>query len=638
MLDLIRNNSQSVAVKVAFGIIILVFVFWGLGSVQSINNSTTVATVNGEAITVIDFEQAYQQARESVRAQNPQITSEQLKQMQLPQQVMQQLVLNALLTEEVKRLQLGVSAQTLRQAIVAMPIFHNAEGQFDPALYKSIVEARFLGAGNFEKMVDQQMAQDNLRQDLTLTAQGFGSETSAFMGYTYEERDIDYVFFPAADYLSSVEAPAEDSVKAYYESHRANYTLPAKADVSYVTINPIAIGNPAGFDADAVKAYYDAKQDEFSVAKKFKASHILLPLAENAAEEEVQKTTATLQGILAEIKNGADFAAMAKEHSGDTGTKENGGSLNWVGEGETVPAFNDMLISMQPGQVSEIVRTNFGLHIIKVDEIQEATVQPLAQVEEQIRTNLARDAGLAKIREVVDALIEANVLGKDLAAAAKAQGLEVAQSGLKTSAELEKELFMPAAQVAKIFAVGEGVPLDTALETSDLGYVVARVSKKEEASVRPFEEVKADIISILTKQEAQNKALAAANEARKGYDATAPQADSIKQISGAMRGQPLGELGNAPELGVALFAAAKGAWLPEAYAVTMNGAAGAVLARVESIGTSSADVWKPLEEILATALSSQRGDKMFQLFLSALSSKAEVKIVNQGYLDSLMAQ
>ncbi len=638
MLDLIRNNTQSLGVKLAFGIIILVFVFWGLGSVQSINNSTTVATVNDEAITIIDFEQAFQQARESVRAQNPQISPEQLKQMQLPQQVMQQLIMNALLTEEVKRLQLGVSPKALRDAILAMPAFHNAEGQFDPALYKSIVDARFLGAGNFETLIEGQMAQDNLREDLTLTAQGFSSEAAAFMAYTYEERDIDYVFFSASDYLSSVAAPAEDSVKAYYESHRADYTLPAKADVSYIKVNPIEIGKPASFSTEAVKANYDANIADFTEAKKFKARHILVQVAENAPAEEVQKATEKLQGILDEITQGADFAAMAEQHSDDSGTKVNGGSLDWLREGDTVPAFNEKLLSMQPGEVSDIVRTNFGLHIIKVEDVQEAAVQPLAAVEEQIRTNLARDAGLAKIREVVDALIEANVLGKDLAEAAKAQGLTLAQSGLKTASELETALFMPAAQVAKIFTVAEGVPLDTALETSDMGYVVARVNKKQEASVRPFDEVKAGIIDILTKQEAQSKALEAANEARKGYDSAAPEASSIKQVAKVMRGQPLGVLGNAPELGTALFAASKDQWLPQAYAVTMDGTQGAVLARVARVGTSSADVWQPLEQILGTALASQRGEKMFQLFLATLYSKAEVKIVNQGYLDSLMAQ
>ncbi len=638
MLDLIRNNSQSMGVKLAFGIIILVFVFWGLGSVQSINNSTTVATVNGEAITVIDFEQAYQQARESIRAQNPQITPEQIQQLQLPQQVMQQLVMKAVLTEEVTRLQLSVSPEILRDAIISMPVFHNDQGKFDPALYKSRVETQFLGAGNFESMVAEELAQGRLREDVTLTAQGFTSETEAFFGYTYEERDVEYVFFPAVDHLSSVQSPAEDSVKAYYESHRNAYALPAKVDVSYIAVNPVALGQPDSLSAEAVKAYYDSHQDDYATPKKFKARHILLQMPEDAAEADVKQNTEKLQGILDEIKNGADFAALAKEHSDDTGSKENGGDLNWISAGDTVPAFNDMLVTMEAGQVSDIVRTNFGVHIIKVDEVQPASVKPLAEVEKDIRESMAKDAGLEKIREVLDALIEANVLGNDLAAAAKAQGLSVEQTGLKTAMELEEEFFMSAENVAKFFAAAEGVPLDTAVETSDNGYIVARIAKKEEASVRPFDTVKADIIANLIKEAAQNKALEAATEARKGYDNTPPAAESVKMVSKAMRGQNVGVLGNVPAMGMAVFAAEVGKWLPEAYPVTVDGVDGAVLVRVARVGATSEEVWKPMEEILASALTNQRREKMFQLFLFALTEKAEVKIVNQGYLDTLMAQ
>ncbi len=638
MLDLIRNNSQSMGVKVAFGIIILVFVFWGLGSVQSINNSTTVATVNGEAITVIDFEQAYQQARESVRAQNPQITTEQLKQMQIPQQVMQQLITTALLTEEVKRLQLSVSPKALREAIISMPVFQDANGKFDAATYKNVVETQFLGAGNFEKLIAQEMAQSMLREDLTATAQGYTSETEAFFGYTYEERGVDYVFFPASDYLAGVEEPAEDSVKAYFESHRAEYTLPAKVDVSYIRVHPLGLGKPESLSAEAVKSYYDANQDDFSTPKRFKTRHILLLLPEDAPAEDVQKVTEKIQGIAAEIQGGADFAALAEQHSEDTMSKVNGGSLEWVKAGDTVAPFNDTLMAMTAGQVSDIVRTTFGLHIIKVDEVQEASVQPLADVEVKIRETLANDAGLGKIREVLDALIEANVLGNDLAQAAQAQGLEVKQTGLKTATELESEFFVSQANAAKFLAVAAGVPLDTAVETTDGGYIVARVTTKDEASVRPFADVKAEIVEILKKDAALGKALEVANEAVKGYAATAPAASSVKHIAKVMRGQNVGELGNAPELGTALFAIPQDQWLPSAYAVTVNGSLGAVLARVTSVGTASAEAWKPMEEILATALTNQRREKMFQLFLMTLSEKAEIKILNQGYLDALMAQ
>ncbi len=638
MLDLIRNNSQSLAVKIAFGVIILVFVFWGLGSVQSMNSSTTVATVNGEAITVIDFEQAYQQARESVRAQNPQITPEQMKFMQIPQQVLQQLVATALLKEEVKRLGITVAPETLRAAIVSMPAFQNSEGKFDPAMYKSMVEAQFLGAGNFEARVREQLALNLLQQDMTLTAKGFASETAAFFGYTYEERDVDYVFFPASLFTSKVATPAEDSVKAFYESNRPLYTIPAKADVSYVAVYPKDLGSADAISAEAVQKYYDAHQSEFAVRKASNARHILLKVDKDAPQEQVQATTEKLQGLLDQIKNGADFATIAKDNSEDSLSAVEGGSLGWVAEGETVQPFNDAMFSLKPGEISEIIRTDFGVHVIQVEEVREAGVKPLTDVEIYIRDTMAEEAGHAKIREVVDALIEANVLGKDLAVAAKEQGVELKNSDLKTGAELAQELKLTGAQAETLLATGEGVPLDTALSTTDNGYVIARIAKKTEATVRPFEDVKADIVTALTKEEALTMALEAAAEARKGYEATAPLAENIKTVSKAMRGQAIGVLGNQPEMGTALFAANVGEWLPAAYPATIDGEEGAVLVRVARAGTGNQEAWKPMEGILAQALVNQRQEKMFQLYLATLQEKAQVEIVNQSYLDALMAQ
>ncbi len=638
MLDLIRNNTQSLGVKIAFGIIILVFVFWGLGSVQSMNNPTTVATVNDVPITVMDFERAYQQARENIRQQNPQLTPEQIKQMQLPQQVLQQLVITSLLKEEVKRLHLNVSPQALRTAIFSMQAFHDANGKFDPARYKILVDAQFLGAGNFEAMISEELAQAQLREDLTLTAKGFPSETAAFFGYTYENRDIEYIFFPASDFMAQTPAPAEDALKAYYESNRAAFTVPATMDLAYVSVYPKNLVKADSITAEAVQAYYDAHKDEYAVRKAAKARHILLKLAEDASEAEVQATTEKMQGLLNQIKEGADFATLAKDNSEDTMSAVDGGNLDWVAAGDTVQPFNDALAAMKAGDVSDIVRTQYGLHIIKVDELRDDSFTPLAEVEDSIRETLAEEAGLGKIREVVDTLIEANVLGKDLAEAAKAQGLELQNSGLKTAAELQSLLALTTEQGASLFKTAQGVPLDTALSTTDKGYIIARVAKKVDATALPFEDVKADIIATLTKEAALAQAVTAATAARKDFDTTAPATEKIKLVEKTMRGQPLGELGNLPELGTALFAANEGQWLTEAYPATIDGVDGAVLARVTRISAGDDEAWKPMEGILAQALVNQRQEKMFQLFLFALREKAQFEIINQAYLDALMAQ
>ncbi len=559
MLDAIRNNSQSWGVKLAFGIIILVFVFWGLGSVQNINNSTTVATVNDVAITVTDFERAYQQMVNDARAQNPQITQEQLKQMQIPQQVMAQLVNRSLLEEEVKRLHLSIPDALLRATIVNIPAFHNAEGVFDPAVYKRVVTQQYLNVGNFESLVREDLVQEKLRREMTFTAQSFASEVAAFFEYTYESRNVDYIFFPAADALASVEAPAEDSVRAYYESNQPRFTLPAKANVEYVAIYPKFLGKPESITSDAINAYYEKnKASKYTTPKQVKARHILLRIDPQASAEELKKVTASMEAIQKELSDGADFAELAKKHSQDPGSAENGGDLGFVGENQTVKPFNDTLFALKDGEVSSIVRTDFGLHILKAEETNPVTVKALTEVENDIRTILAEEAGQLKIREALDSLIEANVRGNDLVAAAKTHGLEVKSSDLKTAAELEKILLITPEQSARIFALTTGIPLDTAMETTDKGFIVARVKAKDEAKVRPFAEVQEEIITTLKNTAALDKALATAAEARKGFDSKAPDDSTVKQVTDIKRGSDMGALGLQAAMGAAFFSAKVG--------------------------------------------------------------------------------
>ncbi len=636
MLDYIRNNSQSLVVKIAFGIIILVFVFWGLGSVQSVNNSSTVVTVNGEAITIIDFERAYQNMQNVVRQENPQITPEEIKQMQLPQQVLQDLIMQALLKEEVKRLHMSVPAKVLRDAIIQMPAFKNAEGVFDPVAYKRMVEMQFASVGQFEALMREQLLETKLRQEVTLTAQGFPSEIDAFFDYANENRDVEYVFFPAEEAMAQVQEPAADSVKAYYESQRAAYTLPVKGDVEYVLVTPAALAKPEGVTAEAVTAYYEKnKAEKYTTPAQVKASHIILLIDAKADEAQVKKITETLQGIEKELKDGADFAELAKKHSQDTESAAKGGDLDWLAKGTTVPEFEKALFALKDGELSGIVRSPYGVHLIKRMESREESVKPASEVEKEIRQTLAEEASLLRIREALDSLIEANVLGKNLADAAKAHGLAVQKTGARSNIELENLLKITPEQGTQLMALGNGVPLDTAMQNTDKGYIVARMLEKTPATVRPFEEVQASIIQALKEKDALEKTLATAAEARKTYAEKSPEAESIKSAAKVRRGGPIGLLGTHAEALAALFTAEAGQWLPSAYAMSLDGKPGAVLMRVKTIHKGADEDRGPLEGAMASVINNQKAQAMFQLFLNTLQAQAEIEIINNAYLQAL---
>ncbi len=636
MLDLIRNKSQSIGVKLAFGLIIVVFVFWGFGSIQSINNSTTIATVNNEAITIVDFERMYQYLQQAAIAQNPEITPEQLRLAQLPQQTLNGLIFQTLTDEEIKRLHLSISNNTLRDYIVSNPMFKNEQDVFDPEKYKRVADQRFEGVANYESNVREGMLEEKLRRSLTATAQSYDSDVQAFFAYANEKRNVDYIFFPMDDALAELGEPAKDSVKAFYESNKANFTLPATVNVEYVSVSPVLLGKPESIDAQAVKAYYDKNvADKYTIPKQVRASHILLRLAPNADEAEVKKVTETLEGLKKELTDGADFAELAKKHSQDTDSAEEGGELGWVSENRGLQSFNEAIFALEVGEVSDIVRTPIGLHLLKSNEFKDGSVQELSAVESEIRDALAAEAGLLKIREALDALIEANVLGSNLADVAKSHALELKSSEHKTASELAELLVITPENAEKIVALSAGVPLDTPMQTTDNGYIIAKVAEKKEASVRPFAEVEAEIIKILKEKSALEKALTTASTARKSFETKAPEESSIKNIEDVKRFGEIGPFGLQAQMSMALFAAKKGEWLPVAYAVSVDGKQGSALVRVNSITSIDENEMKPLEYEYRMGELHKRQEKMYNLFRDALYVRGQVDIVNQDFINAL---
>ncbi len=637
MLNFIRSNSQSFGVKLAFGLIILVFVFWGVGSMQSMSPTTLVASVNNEPISVIAFEQAYAQARESVRRNNPSITTEQLKQFRLPEQVLQQLIFASLLQQEAKRLDIVVSPLELRKAIEQIQDFHNAEGQFDPALYKRLIEARGQRLSEFESFVKTQLLEAKLRRDVTITGEAYEQEVDAFIGFTYEQRNVEYLFFPMEDALANLNLPAEDSIKAYYESNRQAFNIPAKADIDYIVVSPTTIIAPESIKTDAISKYYNDNKDSFTTQPRAKVRHILLTIAPDASNEDIEKASTAMQNIEQELKAGADFNELAKKYSQDTTTAENGGDLNWINPGDTVAPFNDAVFSMQSGEVSAPIRTDFGLHLIKVDEVEPARTKELSEVEDDIKTALAQEMGMEKLREVLDNLIEANILGKNLAEAAKAQGLELNNSGLLSSFELEKLLQIKPESSAQIFATAAGVPLDAAIAGENNTYIVAKVKDKLDSSTKPFEEVKDEIVKLLQEQNAMEKAIATASDLRKTLEKETPAdvATQAKLIVDVQRDGAVGELGTNQDLNEALFDAEVNSWLPAVYSTNIDGKRGAIIARVVEIKDFQEAQVDAVKQLIGTALGTQRKEKMFQLYMSNLRQNAEIEILNEAYLDIL---
>lgn len=633
MLDYIRSNAQSWGVKLAFAIIILVFIFWGVGSLRDSGVSGVVATVNGKPILYQEYATAYQRAADMLRRRNPSITREQLQQMQLGRQVLQQLVMESLLFQEAERADLAITPLELRQYIAQLPSFQNEQGKFDPEVYKRVIAAQRTTPGRFEEQTARALLEQKMRDDVTAGAYVSPEEARALYDFTREQRVAEYLFFPAADHMPAA-MPGEDELKAYYESHRAAFAVPAKADVEYIIVRPTDLAKPdAVSDAD-VAAWYEKNQDTYATPLRLKVRHILLRLDPKATEAEVKKAETKAAELEKALSKGGDFAALAAKNSEDADTAPRGGELGWIKEGDTVAPFEEAALALKPGQVSAPVRTDFGLHIIKVDEREDAHVKPLADVRDEIRTRLATIQGGDKLREVLDSLIEANILGKPLAEIARSHNLEAKSSGLSSAAELEQRLGIKTKDAATLLSTPAGASVDAAIEVPQNGFMIARVKESAPAATRAFAEVKDDIAAILRKE----KALAAAGEAaakiRKDMGTALPASLTAKVRTTApiTRGEAVPGLPN-PQLAQALFAAPAGEWLSTIFPVEAGNAPGVALVRVKSVTRPDDAEWQPLSEMLRASLESSRKNEMFQAFLMLLHSKAKVELVNPSVLE-----
>lgn len=636
MLNYIRSNAQSFGVKLAFGIIILVFVFWGVGSLTDRGTVNVVAVVNGDPILFQQFEQAYRNAEESILQNNPGVTREQLKEQHLGRRVLQDLILQTLTAQEAERAGISVTPLELRHAVGQNKAFQDAQGRFDPEAYKRVLGAQRISLAQFE----QDMSNSLLREKIfaLVTAPAWVDQAEARNRYDFlrEKRVVDYLFIPARDFAAGSK-PTEQEVAAYYESHKQEFAIPRKVDVEYVAVKPEALVKPESISRAAAEKWYADNKSRFEQAEQVKTAHILVPLSQDAPADEVKKAEAEVAAIQAELKSGKDFAAVADAHN-KANAAGPGGELGWIARGKTVKPYEDAAFALAPGQVSEPVRSPFGLHVIKVEAKKPAGLRPFTEVETEVRQAVAQEQGVDKLHDVLDSLIEDNILGKDLSASAARFGMAAQQTGLADQVELEKKLNLAPEAAATLIATPAGAPVDTALEAGEQ-YLVAKVITSEPPSTQPLGAVKDAIMAKLTAEKALKAAMGNAAARRKELvDGDLPEARkkslNLKTAPAMERGGALADFAPDAALAEAVFAARPGTWLAAAFAV--NGkteGAGALLARVDAVQPPNPEEWNTVRDLMINGVTRERVDGLYQAFMQNLFSKAKVEVVNQNVVD-----
>jgi len=412
-----RKSADSAVLKFLFVAIILVFMFWGVGSMRA-SRMEVAARVNDEVVTQRQFEDAYKRFAAMYQNAGQQAPPVEY----LRGQTLDQLIDAELLVQEADHLGLTVDEDELREAIASAPEFQT-NGHFDKELYLRLLQSNGYKPNDFEELQRRRLLASKVQGLVRSGVHVSDNQLKERFHYENERLNLRFVRVPAAPLQGQVTLTDED-VQKYFADNQEQYREPDRTRIKLIEFRPEAFAEQITPTDAEVQAYFDAHAEDYHRPEELRARHILIKVAPDATEEDKKIARQRAEAVLAKAKEGNDFAELAKQYSQDT-TAPSGGDLGQFGRGVMTPAFEQAAFALEPGQVSDVVETPFGLHIIKLEEKLPDRRQPLEEVHDAIVSSMkmqeARSIALKKVEEAHEKLLD----GKDFAQVAADAGLKV---------------------------------------------------------------------------------------------------------------------------------------------------------------------------------------------------------------------
>ncbi|THB77972.1 MAG: hypothetical protein D6B25_05495 [Desulfobulbaceae bacterium] len=386
MLKFLRDKAQSIVIQAIVVIIALVFIFWGVGT-NMMNRQDAAILVNGEEISFQQFQETYDRTYSNIAQQFggtlPQGLAESLN---IKDQVINQLTQSALLRQGGAELGMAVSAHEVQKNIEQMVQFQDNE-TFNLQRYKEVLAANRLSPQKFE----QSMKLDLLAAKVTDTIATFNVAVTDFEIETLyklekETVSVSYVKISPDTYLETIQIEPAD-LEQWYETAGERYKSAPKVKLTYLPYDYKSIGDKIEIDETDIETYYQEQLANYQLPEKRRARHILITFEDSSPTEYRDLKLKKANEILEKARAGEDFATLAQEFS-EGPSAPTGGDLGYFGQGQMVGPFNDAVFAMRPGEISDIVETQFGFHIIKLEDIKIASIKTLNEVREEIRTTL----------------------------------------------------------------------------------------------------------------------------------------------------------------------------------------------------------------------------------------------------------
>ncbi len=433
MLDLMRRHRGWL--KWSLGLVAVTMVIFFIPQ-DYLQPTTTVgaapgemiAEVNGRALTAGDFQQRYLQQLQALRNQlGANVTDQMLRQFGVDQQVLTQMIDEEVALVEAKRNGITVTDEELAQQIFSIPQLQDGNGQFvGEETYERLLMSQNppMTKSQFEDSLRRSMILDKLRSALTDWIAVPDAELESEYRRRNEKVKLQVVALTADKFRPQVTV-ADADLAPYFEAHKNDYRVGEQRKVRYLLLDREQARQKVAVPPNDIQRFYNDNIQQFSTPERVRASHILL----NTGGKDEAAVRKQAEELLAKIKGGADFAELARKFSEDPGSKDKGGDLDFFPRGQMVPEFEQSAFSLQPGQVSDLVKTQYGFHIIKVVDKQAGTSQPLETVREQIQQTLAAQNADRQITDQAQKLAARIKNPGDMSKAAAELGLTVADSG-----------------------------------------------------------------------------------------------------------------------------------------------------------------------------------------------------------------
>src|SRR5262245_25689997 len=627
MLDRMRSHRDWL--QWSLGLVCVAFVLFYIpdflrGSGADAASSDTIAKVEGREITSGEFRRTYQAQLQAYRSAYGNNMSEQLlKQLGIDQQILQQMVDERAALAEADRLGISVSDEEVRQRIFSMPAFQDNGAFIGDVRYQQLLRMQRppMTPAEFEDNVRHSLAVEKLRASLTDWLSVPDNELEKEYRRRNDKVKLAVVSFTADSFRPQVSA-TDAEVAIYFDAHKNDFKIPEKRKIRYLLIDIDAMRAKVVIPPADIEREYKNNEEQYSTPEQVRASHILL----KTEGKEDAAVKAKAEDLLKQARGGDDFAELAKKNSEDDASAKNGGDLDYFGKGRMVPEFDAAVFAMQPGQISDLVKTQYGYHIIKLIDKKPATTRPLAEVRQQLNDQLAYQRAQAQAADLAQTLEKEVKSPGDLDKVGRARGLTVQESGFFARDEPILGLG-PAPEAAnKAFDMKPG---DVAgpLRASR-GFVFETLVAKQDPYVPKLDEVKERVRDEVIKQKARDLStqkgaelaakLKAAPDFEKAAKAAGFEAKTTELIA---RDAPIPDLGAAPAVEDAAFKLPVGA-VSTAIA-TDNGTA---VVKVLDKKEVTADEWSTAKDRFRDEQLTERRNRFFAAYMVKAKQKMKIDV------------